>query len=265
MHDLLFDKLADWSPLPPADFEAWATQQAATLGLDPAQFQADFHGSVVAERLKQVTQPTSNQSITQPILFVNSATPYTGLVDFPSLDTVVRMEALEARQFTACPEWIIEPARQYIAKLQTAKGDVVIELYADKAPVSVNNFVFLARAGWYDGITFYRVVPNSMAQTGDPSETGIGNPGYLFTTEIPAGLNFNRPGMVAMDNSGIGTNGSRFFITLGSDPQMEGQYTIIGQVLSGLDVLKALSPRGPRPGVFLPPGDKLIRVTIEER
>ncbi len=265
MHDLLFDKLKDWSALAPADFEAWATRQAEALGLDRVKFQTDFGGSVVAGRLQQATQAASKQPITPPLLFVNSVTSYTGYVDFPSLDTVVRMEALKARQFNACPKWVIDPARQYIANLHTSKGDVAIELYADKAPLAVNNFVFLAKAGWYNGITFYRVVPNSIAQTGDPSETGMGNPGYLFETELPTGLNFNRAGMVAMDNSGMNTNGSRFLITLASAPQMEGQYTIIGQVLSGLDVLKALSPRDPTPGVVLPAGDELIRVDIEER
>jgi peptidyl-prolyl cis-trans isomerase A (cyclophilin A) len=101
--------------------------------------------------------------------------------------------------------------------------------------------------------------------TGDPSETGLGNPGYLFRTEMAAGLRFDQPGMVAMDNDGADTNGSRFFITLASNPQWNGQYTIIGQVLSGLDILSALTSRNPQPGIVLPPGDELIRVTIEER
>jgi cyclophilin family peptidyl-prolyl cis-trans isomerase len=109
------------------------------------------------------------------------------------------------------------------------------------------------------------VISNYIAQTGDPSETGIGNPGYLFTTEIPTDLHFNQPGMVAMENTGANTNGSRFFFTLASTPQMEGQYTIIGKVISGLDVLNSLSPREPKPGVVLPSGDEIFHVIIEER
>jgi cyclophilin family peptidyl-prolyl cis-trans isomerase len=93
----------------------------------------------------------------------------------------------------------------------------------------------------------------------------LGNPGYLFETEIAAGLSFNKPGMLAMDNDGPGTNGSRFFITLESNPQLDGQYTIFGQVLSGLDILSALTPRNPQPGIYLPPGDELISVRIDER
>ena len=142
---------------------------------------------------------------------------------------------------------------------------MVVQLYPEKAPLAVNNFIFLARQGWYDGVTFYRVLPNLLAAAGDPSETGMGNPGYLFETEIPVGLSFNQPGVLAMDNSGPGTNGSRFFITLASAAQLDGQYTIFGRVLSGMEVLSVLTARDPQPGVSLPPGDELISVIIEER
>jgi cyclophilin family peptidyl-prolyl cis-trans isomerase len=175
------------------------------------------------------------------------------------------MDALVARQFSACPTNRVDPLKQYIATFHTARGDVVIQLFPDKTPIAVNNFVFLARSGWYDGITFYRVLPGNLVMSGDPSETGLGNPGYLFETEIAPSLNFSQPGMLAMDNDGPGTNGSRFFISLEPNPQLDGQYTIIGQVLSGLEVLSTLTPRNPQPGIYLPPGDKLISVSIEER
>ncbi len=265
MHDLLFDKQSEWFPLSPAAFEAWVVQQVTSLGLDPAKFQADFKGLKVADRLRQVAQSSAGQSIVPPILFVNSASRYSGLADFASLDTVVRMEALSAHQFITCPPWMIDPLKQYLAALHTAKGDVVIQLFADKAPLAVNNFVFLARSGWYDGITFYKMVPDFLVMTGDPSETGMGNPGYLFQTEISANLRFDQPGLVAMDNSGPDTNGSRFLITLAPAAQLYGQYTIIGKVLSGMDVLSNLTPRNPQPGVYLSQGDKLINVAIQER
>ena len=266
MHDLLFEKQAEWSALTPADFEAWATAQAAGLGMDAARFQSDFEGPVVADRLQQANQFTAGvQPFAPPLLFVNSASPYIALADFASLDTVVRMDALTARQFSACPLESIDPLKQYIVTLHTAKGDVVLQLYPEKAPLAVNNFVFLARSGWYNGISFYRVLPELRVMTGDPSETGLGNPGYLFETEIATGLRFDQPGMLALDNDGPDTNGSRFFITLAPTPQLDGQYTIFGQVLSGLDILSALTARDPQPGIFLPPGDELISVTIEER
>jgi cyclophilin family peptidyl-prolyl cis-trans isomerase len=266
MHDLLFEKQAEWSALAPAGFEAWVAVQAAGLGMETSRFRSDFEGPGVADRLRQAIQFTSRvQPFSPPLLFVNSASPYTALADFASLDTVVRMDALTARQFSACPPENIDPRKQYIVTLHTAKGDVVLQLYPEKAPQAVNNLVFLARSGWYDGITFYRVLPDNRVMTGDPSETGLGNPGYLFETEIPSGLRFDQPGMVAMDNDGPDTNGSRFFITLGSNAQWNGQYTIFGQVLSGLDILSALTARDPQPGIYLPPGDELISVTIEER
>jgi cyclophilin family peptidyl-prolyl cis-trans isomerase/protein-disulfide isomerase len=265
MHDLLFEKQADWFALAPADFEAWATAQAAGLGLDPIRFGVDFKGTVVDDRLQQAIQSVGVQPFAPPLLYVNSTSPYIALADFASLDTVVRMDALVARQFSTCPPENIDPLKQYIVTLHTATGDVVVQLYPDKAPLAVNNFIFLARRGWYDGITFYKVLPHDRVMTGDPSETGLGNPGYLFETEIAAGLNFNQPGMLALDNDGPGSNGSRFFITLGSNAQLNGQYTIIGKVLSGLDILSALAPRNPQPGIYLSQGDELISVRIEER
>jgi len=267
MHDLLFEKQVEWSVLAPADFEAWATTQAAGLGINATQFHSDVEGPVVADRLQQALQFTAGvlQPFAPPLLFINNLSPYTSLADFASLDKVVRMYALTARQFSACPPWSIDPLKQYILTLHTDKGDVVLQLLPEKAPQAVNNFVFLARSGWFNDITFYSVLPDGRVMTGDPSETGLGNPGYLFETEIATGLRFDQPGMLAMDNDGPDTNGSRFFITLGSNAQWNGQYTIFGQVLSGLDILSALTARNPQPGIMLPPGDELISVTIEER
>ncbi len=265
MHDLLFDKQAAWSALSPAAFQAWVIQQAAGLGMDPAKFQTDFTGKTVTDRLQKALQSSATQPIVPPIMFVNGNSPYTGLADFASLDTVVRMDALTSRQFSTCPAWVIDPLKQYIATLHTAKGDVVIQLFPDKAPLAVNAFVSLARSGWYNGITFFKVLPDFLVMTGDPSETGMGNTGYLFQTEISASLHFDQAGMVAMDNSGPNTNSGRFFITLAPTSQLYGQYTVFGKVLSGLQVLSALTARNPQPGIVLPAGDELINLTITEK
>jgi cyclophilin family peptidyl-prolyl cis-trans isomerase/protein-disulfide isomerase len=265
MHDLLFEKLAEWIGLSPTDFESWLAKQTTELSLSEAQFKQDLTSPAVLERVDQAGQSTQGQPARLPALFVNSASAYTGMIDFASLDTVIRMEALESSQFSACPEWVIDSSKQYLATLQTAKGQVVIELFADKSPLAVNNFVFLARSRWYDGSTFYKVIPDSIAAAGDPSGTGLGTAGYLFTTEVSARLDFSEPGMVAMDNSGLDTNGSRFLITLNPAPQLNGQYTIIGHVIRGLEVLKSLTPRDPQPATSLPDGDELVSVTIEEK
>jgi cyclophilin family peptidyl-prolyl cis-trans isomerase len=129
----------------------------------------------------------------------------------------------------------------------------------------VNSFVFLAQQGWYDNITFHRVLTDLYAQTGDPSGTGKGSPGYYVITEIFPEITFNQPGRVAMVNSGPDTSGSQFFITYNATPQFDGQYTIFGQVLKGMDVLQQLTPRDTQIGTNTPPGDKLISVTIEEK
>ncbi|MGW8249034.1 MAG: peptidylprolyl isomerase, partial [Anaerolineales bacterium] len=160
------------------------------------------------------------------------------------LRAIVELKRLEKSQYDACPPMTIDPSRQYIATIKTEAGDIVVELYADKAPIAVNNFVFLAENGWYDGVTFHRVIEDFVAQAGDPSGTGFGGPGYAFVNET-SDLKFDKPGVVAMANSGPDSNGSQFFITYTETPQLDGGYTIFGQVISGLDAAESLTPRDP--------------------
>ena len=141
----------------------------------------------------------------------------------------------------------------------------MLQLYADKAPIAVNSFIFLARQGWFDGVTFHRVISGFMAQSGDPTGSGRGNPGYLFKNEIDPALKFDQPGVLAMANSGPDTNGSQFFITFAPQPSLDGQYTIFGRVLSGMDVLESLTLRDPETNPSLAPGDKILSVEITEK
>jgi cyclophilin family peptidyl-prolyl cis-trans isomerase/protein-disulfide isomerase len=265
MHDLLFERQAEWVERSPASFEAWVKARVAELGLDSVRFESDFSSAETVQKVQEDAEEGAALGIPiLPFLLVNGQV-YTGSTNFEALDQVVRLLALGARQFTECPPVVIDPSRQYLATLYTEKGEVALQLYADKAPLAVNSFVFLARAGWYDGITFHRVLPGFVAQTGDPSGTGQGNPGYFFQSELDPSLAFDRPGVLAMANSGPDTNGSQFFITLAAAPHLDGQYTIFGQVLRGMEVLEALTPRDPQPGESLPPGDTLLRVTVEEK
>ncbi|NJN80270.1 MAG: peptidylprolyl isomerase [Anaerolineales bacterium] len=158
----------------------------------------------------------------------------------------------------------VDTTKQYIATLETEKGNIVIQLFADKAPLAVNSFVFLARQGWYDGVTFHRVIPGFVAQAGDPSGTGRGNPGYFFKTEV-SDLLFTKPGLLGMANSGPDTNGSQFFITFAPAAHLNGGYTIFGQVISGLEIAELLTPRDPAQFGTLAPGDQIIKITIEEK
>jgi cyclophilin family peptidyl-prolyl cis-trans isomerase len=169
------------------------------------------------------------------------------------------------KQYSNQPPMLIDTNKKYSATFTLEKGgEFVIELYADKAPLTVNNFVFLARDGYFDGVTFHRVLENFMAQTGDPTGTGMGHPGYKFEYEAND-LSFNQPGVVAMANSGpqTPTNGSQFFITFVPTPHLDGGYTIFGQVSSGMDVVNGITLRNPQTNPDFE-GDKILTVVITE-
>jgi len=172
-------------------------------------------------------------------------------------------ERNEPLQWSQPPEMAIDPQKRYVATLQTAKGDIVVELLADKAPRTVSNFVFLARQGYYDNTTFHRVLEDFMAQGGDPTGTGSGGPGYRFEDEIDAELKFESAGIVAMANAGPNTNGSQFFITFGPTPWLDGGYSIFGRVIEGMDVVLSLRLRDPRERPTYS-GDALHQVLIQE-
>jgi len=265
MHDLLFEMQTDWVELPVDSFEGWVTAQAGELELDTARFTADFNSAETIERVQKAAQEGAQIGIPRLPFYLINGQIYGGPTSYEAFDQFISLIKLGEHQFTECPPITIDTDKQYLATLETEKGNVVIQLYADKAPVAVNSFVFLAQQGWFNKITFHRVLPGFVAQTGDPSGTGQGNPGYMFDNEIDPALNFDQAGLVGMANSGPDTNGSQFFITYGPAPHLNGGYTIFGRVLSGMDVLEGLTPRDPQPGLNLPLGDKLINVIIEEK
>jgi cyclophilin family peptidyl-prolyl cis-trans isomerase/protein-disulfide isomerase len=265
MHQLLYAQQENWVTLSLADFEQWLSAQVSAAGMDVDQFQADLKREDIVAKVQEAWE--GGQKIGMPgtpLILINGQI-YGGPRDYNSLNDIIQLIVLGKRQFTSCPAVTVQENKQYIATLHTEKGDIVIQLFADKAPITVNSFLFLTRNGWYDDITFHRVIPGLFAQTGDPSGTGKGNPGYYIVTEIDPSLTFNKPGMVAMVNSGPDTSGSQFFITYAAVPSYNGQYTIFGEVLSGMDVLTRLTPRDVQPVTDTPPGDKLISVTIEEK
>jgi cyclophilin family peptidyl-prolyl cis-trans isomerase len=150
------------------------------------------------------------------------------------------------KQYDAPPPMSIDPTKQYIATFKMEKGgEFKAQLYADRTPITVNNFVFLAREGFYDGTTFHRVLDGFMAQGGDPDGTGMGGPGYQFEDEFRDDLTFDRPGLLAMANGGPNTNGSQFFITFAPTPHLNGKHTIFGEIIEGMDVVNGLTRRDP--------------------
>jgi len=167
--------------------------------------------------------------------------------------------------YSAPPPMTIDPAKEYTATITTPRGDIVIRLRPDLAPIAVNNFAFLARAGFYDGVTWHRVLQGFMAQGGDPSGTGGGGPGYTIKDEFGPEMIFDRPGIVAMARTDApDSSGSQFFITTAPAPYLNGQYTIFGEVIAGQDIVNGIPLRDPDKGPTTP-GEAMLKVTIMER
>lgn len=189
--------------------------------------------------------------------------------EFEVWETFVKEESimkdLASRQYKSAPEMTINQDARYLAHVEMASGgSFTIELLPKSAPQTVNSFVFLARNGWFDNITFHRVIPGFVAQTGDPSGTGRGGPGYYLPNEIDSTLSHDRKGVVAMANAGPNTNGSQWYITYGDVSQLDGSYTIFGNVTEGMDVVEGITPRDPSRNPNAAPGDTIARITIEE-
>jgi len=164
------------------------------------------------------------------------------------------------KSYSAPPPMVIDTSKQYTATFETEKGNLVVELFAKDVPVTVNNFVFLAREGFYDGSTFHRIIPGFMAQGGDPTGTGMGNAGYRFNDEFSQ--HTHEAGTLSMANSGPNTNSCQFFITYAPQHMLDGRHAVFGQLIKGMDVLKKLTPRDPSQNPNFV-GDKVIRITIE--
>jgi cyclophilin family peptidyl-prolyl cis-trans isomerase/protein-disulfide isomerase len=263
MHDYLYDTQAEWSGFSVEDFASWVVEVANELGLDTVQFEADYSSEAIVNLAEAAWTDGQALGITgTPFLMVNSLY---NIRDAQMLTAFVELIKLEERLFTACPPMTIDPDTSYQATVETEKGSFVIDLYVERAPLAVNSFVYLAEEGWFDGNTFHIVLPGIVAQTGDPSGTGYGNPGYRFGNETSPDLLFDREGLVAMYNTGPDSNGSQFFITYAEAPDLNGYYTIFGEVVEGMDVVRSITPRNPQIGEDLPPGDQLISITIEKQ
>jgi len=180
----------------------------------------------------------------------------------PPVATPTPIPAPNPKTYSSPPPMTIDISKQYTAIIETEKGNLLLELFAKDVPKTVNNFVFLARDGFYDGSTFHRVIPGFMAQGGDPTGTGSGGPGYRFEDEFTT--HKHEVGALSMANAGPDTNGSQFFITYVPVYQLDGKHSVFGQLTEGMDVLKALTARDPSTNPQFE-GDRILRISIVER
>lgn len=263
MHDLLFARQAEWTELSEAAFLDYLIDAAEELELDSSQFEDAVLSSELVALAEEAWANGQALGIGgTPYLLINGF-PYQGPRDIVSVDAIVQLELLRERQFNECPAFTLDLNLNYTATLRTEKGDVLIQLLPDVAPTAVNSFVFLAENDWFDNVTFHRVLPGFVAQAGDPTGTGFGGPGYAFEIEPSSTYLFDRPGLLAMANSGPTSNGSQFFITYAEASHLNGGFTIFGEVLQGMDVVENLTPRDPSTDPNLPPGDLILDVIIE--
>lgn len=269
-HDALFEDQGEWSNLGEDEFEAFLIDMADDLGLDTEQFTADLTSSKYTDYIAAMEQEAANLQLpgTPAIIlngrFLPQAPPdYDLWADF--VESQIAIAEMIERQYDAPPPQVIDSDKQYTATVVLDNGEeIVIELFPQSAPVTVNNFVFLAQNGWYDDVLFHRVIPGFMAQTGDPSGTGAGGPGYTIPDEFDPELEFTGEGIVAMANAGPDTGGSQWFITYADTPHLNGLHTIFGQVTAGMDAVNNITPRDPQ-DPNAPEGTRIVTVTIEEQ
>ena len=271
VHDALFENQSEWAGLDEATFREFLIDMADDLGLDVDKFTADLDAGSYTEYVNSSFQEAVNLNLPGTPAVIFNGIPLAGdqlpPIQYWIWEAYVQLALLAERQYDAAPEMMIDPEATYLARVGMESGDeFVIELLPQSAPQTVNSYIFLTQEGWFDGVTFHRVLPGFVAQTGDPSGTGAGGPGYTIPDEIDPSLSHGERGIVAMANSGApNTNGSQWYITLGDASQLDGQYTIFGRVIEGMEVVEAITPRNPAENPELPPGDKIAAITIEEQ
>ena len=275
MHDLLFDATnwSAWTALSVADMPAWLQENVGKIkDLNVDQFMKDLTSDSIVKKIQDAYTEAGRIGLggtPSVYIYLDGKLMFTPEDQVPTsyatLEAVLKVYELKERTFTQCPAMTIDQNEIYKATVRTTKGEFVMELYPKSAPVTVNSFVFLAEQGWYDNVPFHRVMEGFVAQTGDPTGTGIGGPGYAIKDEIDLNLKFDDEGVIGMANSGPNTNGSQFFITLAAQPTLDGRYTIFGRVISGMDVVKSLTLRNPATGGVLPDPDKILSIKIDKK
>lgn len=267
-HDALYEAQTELTTT--EDVNRFLIDLAGEVGLDVSRFTTDLENGAFTPYVEKMIEEATNIGLPgTPALIVNGellqgTPPYEAWASY--VETLRTLKTLEERQFDAAPPMTIDEEGEYFATVAMENGDsFVIELLPKSAPETVNSFIFLAGEGWFDGVSFHRVIPGFVAQTGDPTGTGIGGPGYMIPNEVDSSLTHAEAGMVAMANTGPDTNGSQWYVTLGDASFLDGGYTIFGRVVEGLDVVEQITPRDPQTDPNAPAGDIIRSVVIETR
>ncbi len=268
MHDILFERQSEWNSLPEAQMVEVMAGYAQEIGVaDIEQFRQALENRTYADKVMADYNTAVESGLSSTPTFAINQINYPASAlgyGYEGLDTFIKLTQLQDNFFSQ-PEQVIDTEKEYIATIETEKGNIVIELFPDTAPVNVNSFAFLAQQGWYKNVTFHRVLPGFVAQGGDPTNTGVGFPGYRCDDEVHESRQFDQAGIVSLANSGPNTNGSQFFITYDAIPQLNENFTIIGRVIEGLNVAESITPRDPQQDPTAPPGDAIINITIKEK
>ena len=265
MHDAIFAAQTQWQTMSTDDFTTWLESQAKTLGMNAARFSADLKSQDVMDAVNASAAVAAKLRLNSTPSVVVNRLLRSSRNDVTTISSYLDYIQLADKADKSCPPMMVDPKKQYTATLKTEKGDIVISLFPDKAPWAVNSFVHLIESGWYQGSGFFRVITGYIAQAGDPSNTGLGTPGYQYSNEVTPDLRFDKPGRVGMANAGADTNGAQFFITYAAVPELDGKYTIFGEVISGMDVLQTIRPRNPDQDALLFTPDPILSITVEEK
>ena len=265
MYDAIFLNREVLSSLTAEEFTEWLKTTAADIGMDVDQFAADIASEDVINKITTTQQTMFEAGVSStPTVLVNGRP--VGNWQSAYLSNFIEVMKAEKDMVTECPPFIIDQDKEYTATITTEKGELVLELYPEAAPLAVNSFVYLAREGFYNDVTFHRVYHNFMAQTGDPTGTGWSGAGYQYREEIVPELTYDEAYMVGVARGQAeGSSGSQFFITYVPYPSLNGGYTIFGKLIDGIDVFEQITERDADNNPDAPEGDKIISIEIIEK
>ena len=260
----IFEDIENWYGKTGSDFESWLKDIAMKFDLDADQLIDDYNSDAIIQKVAQDNEAARQIGISvTPTVYVNGwqyvSTDNTvpGLEKLaPSFEIIKRLKAVESETYTACPDSVIDPEKTYFATITTTKGDIIVELYPDTAPLAVNSFVVLARDGWYEGNAF--ITHPDFIFSGDPTDTGFGFPGYAYVDELDEEKSINEAGWLVTYSTMQNLNGGSFFISR-TPMEEQGNRTIFGKVVEGLDIIDRFETRE---NIFEPVKDQIVSITV---